>query len=54
MNEESLELPDNLLIRELKANGFDKEEIVIIWQLVDVICNECWDNEYPCTCLFDD
>jgi DNA-binding transcriptional MerR regulator len=45
---------DCLLVKELKALGFNIAQIAAILQLIDNTCKHCWNSNSDCNCTRDD
>lgn len=45
---------DILFIRRFKEKGFDPVSIVEILNIIDSVCNHCWDNLISCQCWNDE
>lgn len=44
----------DLLGARLAAAGLSDEQRMVIRVILDGLCQHCWDNEPPCSCMRDD
>jgi hypothetical protein len=43
-----------VFVQKLLDKDFTYNQVAEILGIMDVVCNECWDSEYPCTCWRDE
>jgi len=47
-------MKEDLFLTKLRDAGFDLNQRLLIKELIEKTCTNCWDSVRPCTCMKDE
>jgi hypothetical protein len=43
-----------LVVQKLRVKLKNENMIADVLEIISSVCNNCWDNDHPCTCMRED